>query len=150
MENFALIDTLRQYCTDNNIIFVYGNEDYSNAVLQWEVDTGNPLTDGQLVLFAGFEYIPILINSVIDSIQYSGFLSLGRHCETTTSSSLDETPIQKYDRRIKDLLQRYVQIISEFSCANGLEVLGGITISEKLNVYDQNMDTVGSTITWQQ
>ena len=32
MEYFGLVDKLRDYCTDHNWVFIYGNDSFANAL----------------------------------------------------------------------------------------------------------------------
>ena len=142
MNNFELVETIRAYCTANGIIFKYGPREVMNVLL------GNEAYEaGQLVLLCSFDDTPTIVNGVVQAIDYVGFLSLGRKCETTTSADLDETRIQKYDRRLSTLKQLLMSTITTIMCENELEVLG-VTFEERVNETDENLDFIHTPITF--
>ncbi|MDH3381654.1 MAG: hypothetical protein OEL54_03045 [Flavobacteriaceae bacterium] len=145
MLQFGLVDKLRTYCTANNIAFVYGNEDIQNAILGITGNVQKPNVD---VLFCMFDNVIDLKNGRISSLKYRGFIALGRHCETNTSSSIDETPLMKFDRRFQYLNTKLLTIISTICCENELAIEGDLVLKEKLNMYDENIDTIGTDITF--
>lgn len=142
MDKFGLIDAIRSYCIANSYIFIYGNEAYANALSDSQSYAPN-----QLIIVADFTCIPTLENSTVTELRYNGVLMVGQKCENTTSSNLDETPIQKYDRRLKSLSALMMEIIGDLTCANELEATG-INIKYDLNKFDLNADFIAATLTF--
>lgn len=152
MDFFGLVDAIRSYCTENEIFFIYGNQAYSNALAD-----ANSYSSNDLILIADFTCIPDIKGGRVVSIIYSGVMSLGRKFETIgegeeavdTESSLDETPIQKYDRRLKALSTQLAIIIGELACDNELEITG-LNFRFDLNQFDLNADFVATSISFEQ
>lgn len=140
MEYFGLVDTIRDYCTEHNWIFVYGNDSFANAL----VDQNKYLPE-QIILVADFTCLPVIEGSKIQSMTYTGVMALGQKCESITKSSLDETPIQKYDNRLKDLSQLLTIAIGQISCDNEMEV-SGLNMRFDLNKFDLNADFVACSV----
>lgn len=144
MEYFGLIDKLRDYCNEHNIEFIYGNDAFINAL------TGQiKYLPNQRILTADFNCIPVIEGSKIQSMTYAGVMALGQKCEAITRSSLDEKPIQKYDRRLKDLSQLLSLIIGQISCENELEVTN-INMKFDINKTDANIDFVACSLNFVQ
>jgi len=151
MDNFGLIDVLEQYCTDNDIKFLYGDNFYQNieaSSYEYEAD--------QLVMGADFNARPVrATGGKILSIDYVGAIALGRKFETPDLSnpdgvaSLDETYIQKYKRRLKDLSQLLSNIVGEIACNNELETTGE-DMRFDINKFDTNIDFVVMSLTFTQ
>ena len=143
MENYGLVDVLRTYCTDNGIEFLYGGNFYQNIeASQYEY------AKDQLVMGADFNAAPSITTAgALEEIRYTGSLALGRKFEDTTESSLDESTIQKYDRRLKELSQILTSIISTIMCENELDV-EGLDIRFDINRFDTNIDFVVCSITF--
>ena len=91
-------------------------------------------------------------------IAYTGVIGLGRKCESEliedeggdytveTESNLDETPEQKYDRRLKYLANKLTQILSEIACENQYEIRN-CNMRLEINKFDLNADFVACDIT---
>ena len=145
---FGLVDTIREYCSENGISFIYGNDAYQNALSDGSVDSN------QLILLADFNCRPSIEGGRVVSVEYSGVLSLGSKCEsitvddvtTDTESSLNETPIEKYDNRLKYLSTQLASIIGDLMCDNELTI-SNIDIKFDLNKFDLNADFVAATLT---
>jgi hypothetical protein len=141
MDFFGLIDAIRSYCSDNNISFLYGNDAYSNALID------SSTYDTPLILIADFTVQPTITAGTVVECNYSGVMSLGQKTDDITTSNLDETPIQKYDNRLKYLTTQLATVIGEISCENELEV-SGLNIKMDLNKFDLNADFVATPITF--
>lgn len=142
-----IIDDLRLYCKENNITFVLGNQSYANAVLDSEEYEVN-----ELIMICDFNNSFGVFGSTIINDTYSGVLSLGRKRESSleegiTESSLDETYIQKYDRRLSYLHNKLKDIIREFHCQFEYTPQN-INTKLDINQYDLNIDQVGCIITF--
>lgn len=144
MDFFGLVDVIRTYCTTNSIYFIYGNQAYSNALAD-----ANTYGDSEQLLIADFTCDPEITGGQVVRMIYNGVISLGQKRETTTESSLNETPIQKYDRRLKDLSEQLAEIIGELACDNELEVTR-CSFRFDLNQFDLNADFVAATVSFEQ
>lgn len=140
MEYFGLVDTIRDYCTDKNWTFIYGSEDFQNALADQK-----KYCPEQIILVADFTCLPVIEGSKIQSMTYTGVMALGRKCEYITKSNLDETPIQKYDTRLKELSQLLAIAIGQISCDNEMEV-SGLNMKFDLNKFDLNADFVACSV----
>jgi hypothetical protein len=149
MDFFGLVDTIRTYCTTNSIAFIYGNDAYINALAD-----PTTYTENKLILLADFNAVPDIQSGTVVAVKYSGILSLGMKTETddddvTTISSLEETPIQKWDRRLKYLSTKLATIIGDLSCDNDMSV-SGLNFKLDLNKLDLNADFVATPIVFEQ
>lgn len=71
---------------------------------------------------------------------------LGQKREDTTVSTLDETAIQKYDARLKTLLETLTSALGEFSCKHQYDITQS-NFRVDINRFDINIDVVAGTIT---
>lgn len=149
MEQYGLIDVLRQYCIDNDIEFLYGTNFYQNI----EASSREYSAD-QLVMGADFNARPSrAVGGKVVAIEYIGAIALGRKFETPDvnnpegEASLDETYIQKYDRRLKDLSQQLSNIVGQIACDNELETTGE-DLRFDINKFDTNIDFVVMNLTY--
>jgi len=140
MEYFGLIDKLRDYCTEHNWIFIYGNEAFAN----YSIDQ-NKIYPEQRVLVADFTCLPTIEGSKIQSMTYNGVMMLGQKKEYITDSNLNESPIQKYDTRLKELSQLLTMAIGQISCENEMEV-SNLNLKYDLNKFDMNVDFVACSL----
>lgn len=141
MNFFSLINIIRQYCTDNSIDFIYGNDQIVNVIIDQSV-----LLENELILIADFTLTPTIDSGRVVASRYTGTVSLGQKCEETTESALDETPIEKYDRRLEYLTMKLTQILGELSCVNDF-IISSLSIRFDMNKFDLNADFVAGTIT---
>jgi len=140
MEYFGLVDKLRDYCTAHNWVFIYGNESFANALTD-----SHKYQPNQKILVADFSCLPVIEGSKVQSMTYTGVMMLGQKCEAITKSTLDETPIQKYDNRLKSLSQLLTIAIGQISCDNEMEVTG-LNMKFDLNKFDLNADFVACSL----
>jgi hypothetical protein len=140
MDHFGLIDKLRDYCTAHSWAFLYGNDSFANALADNRVYAAN-----QKILVADFTCIPVIDGGKVQSLTYNGVLALGQKRETSTKSSLDETPIQKYDRRLKELSSTLMLMIGQIACDNELDV-SNLNLKYDLNKFDLNADFVACSL----
>lgn len=141
MLHFELIDTIRTYCTTKGYAFFYGADSYVNI----EMDVQQYGAD-KIILIADFNCIPTYTGGKITELRYTGTMLLGQKREDTTESSLDESPLQKYDRRLKTLSTLLTSILSDLACDNELEVTN-VNIKFDLNKFDLNADFVACSLT---
>lgn len=143
MQNFDLIGSLRSLANTNNWVFLYGD----NFVRNYEA-TRNSIAVNQLILSCD----PFIVDPVysiagkISSITYTGLIMLGRKFEVSTMAKLDETFIQKYDRRLFELMTTLSATLAGFSCDNGL-TLQRVRMELALNQLDENIDFIVASVT---
>lgn len=154
MQSFDILEKLRTYCTSEGIIFIPSiSESYVNSVIDW-----NEYENNDLIMFALFNAVHVFDNAKLIEIAYTGVIGLGRKCESEliedddgdytveTESTLDETPEQKYDRRLKYLANKLTQILSEIACENQYEIRN-CNMRLEINKFDLNADFVACDIT---
>lgn len=148
MDNFGLVDVLEQYCIDNDIKFLYGDEFYQNAD-----DGPMEYEENQLIMIADFDFQTVYTNAnAIDEIRYVGIIGMGRKFETPTAenpegtASLDESILQKYKNRLKDLTTLLSNAITQIACDNELEITN-VNGRFDINKFDNNSDFVITNLT---
>ena len=154
MQSFDILEKLRTYCVNEGIIFIPSiSEAYVNSVIDW-----NEYENNDLIMFALFNAVHVFDNAKLIEIAYTGVIGLGRKCESEliedddgdytveTESTLDETPEQKYDRRLKYLANKLTQILSEIACENQYEIRN-CNMRLEINKFDLNADFVACDIT---
>ncbi len=154
MQSFDILEKLRTYCVNKGIIFIPSiSESYVNSVIDW-----NEYENNDLIMFALFNAVHVFDNAKLIEIAYTGVIGLGRKCESElieddngdytveTESTLDETPEQKYDRRLKYLANKLTQILSEIACENQYEIRN-CNMRLEINKFDLNADFVACDIT---
>lgn len=141
MNKFDLIGTIRQYCKNNGICFICGFDAWQNAIADSRTYDKN-----ELILLADLEIEPKFGGSIIQSVQYTGTIALGRKCEDVTTAGLEELFLQKYDRRLLELSEMLPQILKEICCTNDGNI-DSIKMSYDLNKFDLNADFVKGDIT---
>lgn len=144
MTNFDIIGVLRTYAATKGWIFLSGAEFYQNYEL-----TQAALTANKVILGVMFTAKPTIKNKKVITIQYIGKMMLGEKRETTTESSLDETFIQKYDRRLLALSTLLATTVGDVACTNELDI-SNINFDMKLNAFDENIDGVECSLTFTQ
>ncbi|OQA94561.1 MAG: hypothetical protein BWY22_02441 [Bacteroidetes bacterium ADurb.Bin217] len=154
MQSFDVLEKLRTYCVNEGIIFIPSiSESYVNSVIDW-----NEYENNDLIMFALFNAVHVFDNSKLVEIAYTGVIGLGRKCESEliededgeytveTESNLDETPEQKYDRRLKYLANKLTEILSTIACENQYEIRN-CNMRLEINKFDLNADFVACDIT---
>jgi hypothetical protein len=147
MNNYDLVGALRTYATTKGWAFLYG----SSFMKDYEASK-NYYYAGQLILGAdSFIVKPnITPGFKVDTISYQGLIMLGRKFEsTTTTSTLDETDIQKYDRRLLELMGTLSTNLLSFACTNELTIQG-LQYEAQLNNLDENIDFIIASLTFVQ
>ena len=71
---------------------------------------------------------------------------LGQKREDTTVATLDETAEQKYDARLKTLLETLTAALGEFACQHQYDITQS-NFRVDINRFDINIDVVAGTIT---
>jgi hypothetical protein len=145
-----IISDLMEYCTDNNIVLLLGDDLYQNAIDQPVYYENN-----QLIMLADFTMTPTIVNGRLVSSKYSGFIGIGQKREATeiaedvfeyTQSSLDETFEQKYLRRLKDLFDILIVKVGGFTCDYEYQIESA-EMKTKINTFDLNADFVIMAVT---
>jgi len=145
MEQFDIISQLEDAATAKGWKFAFGLDRWShNIAVQQEYELG------ELVLITDVRVQPTHVGVKYSSIKYTCLLMLGAKFDNDgLSSTLDETDLQKYDRRLKVLMQNLANFIGEFSCSNELDI-APYTIELGVNVFDPNMDFAITNATFDQ
>ena len=145
MEQFGLIKALQADCATKDWRFVSGDRWYRNA----EITKQGGLDVGEIVMTAFVNNAqPRFVNSVIDRITYSAEIMIGRKFdEIGDTSSLDETFIQKYERRLEELAKLMATFLASFACEHRLTIQSS-TFQFYLNQYDENLDFCGGNVTF--
>lgn len=156
MTKFDLIGAIRTYCTSKSYKFYAGEN--------WDVDynaSKDSFVNGQIIVVAEFVARPSFGKGWgIAEIEYDGILLVGRKLDAdgtmtpaplynSTPVSLDETFIQKYDRRLLTLHSTWATIVKDISCANEL-IPKNANMPMKLNQYDACIDFISGEITFVQ
>jgi hypothetical protein len=141
MDNFDIVGVLRTYATTQGWLFLYGSNAYQN------IEADAAISQEQLVLTADFTARPTYTNGRVMTIQYNGVMMLGRKSEIEgTFSSLDETMIQKYDRRLLELMQLLSNALGSIACSNELEI-SSANFRLDINKFDTNIDFIAGEVT---
>ena len=137
MEKYGLISELKSYAEENQMAWIYGDNFHRNIEL-----SKNQLIDNQLILGSDpFIAIPKFTNhGKLEAITYNGLMLLGIYTDVI-KSTIDETYQQKYDNRLKELMQLLSTHIIAFSCDNELTILNS-QFELSINTYDENIDFV--------
>lgn len=140
MDRLDFISYLRSWCATNKIYFAAGEQDYINATTDQNV-FGN----WDLIMCADLTLTPNFSETGVESVTYNGYISLGRKREEATYSSIDETFLQKYDNRLKDLVAMLVNFFGELQCQEEA-TLNNCTMDYLLNRTDVNIDFVSASV----
>lgn len=148
MSLFSLISDFRSYCSEKGYCCLIGDDAYVNAINDSTVYENN-----QIIIILDLKFSPKLENNIVNEIVYSGTIAVGRKREsitddettTETVSSLDETFEQKFDRRLSDLSELLVVILSDFACENEINI-NSIDARYDINKFDLNADFVAAQI----
>lgn len=139
MDQFDIIGALEAHALANKWLFVYGVDDFYKSA-----QTVQQYDNGQLIMVADFRAQPTIVNGRITEISYTCLIMLGRKFDTDgQAADLNEDSKQKYDRRLKELMQLLAQAIAQVACGNDLEVTVGDMIVE-INLYSENIDFAAS------
>jgi len=147
MDRYDIIGALRDYATneeDERGWHFFAGEKW---ILNYHTNTVE-FSNGQLMLACMFTCLPTMVNGVVQSVTYDGIIFMGRKFDPDgTQCSLSETFIQKYDARLKDLLEMLIITISDFACVNKLSVQFK-DIPYELDSFDTDIDMVAANVTF--
>ena len=150
VNRFDIVGAFRDLATAKGWKFLYGYDQYINA-------SDDFYTGGELVLACEFTINPVLEaqGGAIDRVDFSGIVMLGRKFESTfsdpllppvietktTTASLDESMIQKHDRRLAELWELLTLEVSNMACNNDftIRLSNGIPL---INFTQHNIDFV--------
>jgi len=139
MEQFDIIGALETYANSQDWIFEYGIDNFYRSaatVQEYGLD--------ELIMIADFRARPTLRNSRITRITYTCLIMLGRKFDYDgQAANLGEKSKQKYDRRLKELMQLLAAAIAQVACDNDLEVEVGDMIVD-INQFASNIDFAAS------
>lgn len=157
MEAFNIADELKQWAEAKDWVFLLGDQFYANIEATEDYDVSDEqfrqIDAGQPVLWCNLEANETrAIGNRVSAINYTGLLGLGIKKDADysiledakTNANLDETFKQKYDRRLKDLLQLFSNEMKMFACANNLQILDSSYVYD-INKFDTNIDFVIGT-----
>lgn len=141
MDRFDIVNQLKDFASSKGWHFIYGSTEYANADKHaYAVD--------EMVLVCELSLNPKYAEGGgLDAMEYSGLIMLGRKCEATTRSKLDETMQQKHDRRLRDLWEALTMSLGAFACSNSLSISanGG---EQLINFFATNIDFVKYNVTF--
>lgn len=146
MEQFNIIGALKSYAENLGWIFVFGIDNFERNI-QSVVE----FSPGQLILMCDFRATPTIRNGQTMAISYTCLMMLGRKIDTDAQrSDLDETNQQKYDRRLKELMQLLNNTIAQVACDNQLDANPNELIVQ-VNMFAENIDfATGSNVVFTQ
>ena len=133
--------------------FAYGRKDIQN----WQLTEAVNLNSGETVLLVDpFVETAEIDNSIIFKWSVRTTIALGKKFETevveeetitTTYSELDETELQKHDRRLQAMRENMETLIKTIFCNEDL-VLTAAVILREINQFDENIDIIAAEITF--
>ena len=145
MNKYDIIGELNRSATERGWAFLAGDNFYQNIEA-----TVQDINAGQLVLTGEFTSQPTFNLSMVTSVRYIGAMALGRKTdEDGQDASLDEDFLDKYYRRLYELMQMLSNYIGQFACDNGLEVIS-CELVNSINTFDTNIDFVIANVTFEQ
>lgn len=154
VNRFDIVGAFRDLAIAKGWKFLYGYDQYINA-------SDDFYDSGELVLACEMTINPVLEpqGGAIDTVNFSGMVMLGRKFESTfsdpenppvvetqtTTASLDESMIQKHDRRLAELWELLTNELSTMACSNGftIRLSNGIPL---INFTMHNIDFVKYSI----
>jgi hypothetical protein len=145
MEAFGIVDKLQELATAKGWLFLNGDNFYAN------IDADAKINVNQLVLWVDLNATPGRARgNALTRINYTGFIALGRKKESESQqASLDESKHQKYNRRLKELLQVLADELKAISCANNLQIVAEDYVYD-INTFDTNIDFVVGNVNIEQ
>ena len=133
--------------------FAYGRKDIQN----WQLSEAVTLNAGKTVLLVDpFVETAEIDNSIIFKWSVRTTIALGKKFDTeiveeetvtTTYSELDETELQKHDRRLQAMRSNMETLIKTIFCNEDL-VLTAAVILREINQFDENIDIIAAEITF--
>lgn len=138
MEQFGIIEAFEALAESKGWKFVYGIDAYYRSIETTNIN----LDAGQYVLVCDYKATPTYNHGKITEISYTCLMMLGSKTDSNgTVANLDETSLEKYDRRLKLLSQSLALALGSFSCDNELD-LTPFEIIVQQNMFADNIDFV--------
>ena len=139
---FDLFDNFREYCKNNGILFILGGEEFQNSI-----SAMRGLKPDQTMLAMEGTVSPTFNANQLTSVNYTLTIVYGRKCESKgTKSSMQETFEQKYDNRLKDLMEQLTLILTSSVCEFGYEITA-FNMTPQINHLDLNIDCISAQVT---
>lgn len=139
MEQFNIIQALNDAATANGWKFGFAIDDRNQ---DFNIAACKHFTPDEIILLVGVRMTPTFSGAKISERSFTTLLMLGRKFESAgTVSSLDETSLQKYNRRLFELQGLLETFIGDFSCNNDLDIVPAEFTYAK-NLFDTNIDFV--------
>lgn len=140
MEQFDIIGALETAATTNGWKFDFAiddrNQDFNIGACNQSFEPG------ENILLAAVRYTPQFSGAVVSERNFQLLLMLGRKFDLSgKNASLDETSLQKYNRRLFELSKQLEDFIAAFKCDNNLDVTTS-NFSFAKNLFDTNIDFV--------
>lgn len=134
-----IIGKLEIFAAANDLHFIYGTTHYASA-------DRNGYANGERVLVCEFSstltFNPNSHNNAIMREQHNVLLMFGQKFDNDgRAASLDETMLQKYNRRLKLLYTDSVALVKSFACQNELYIRD-LRIELVPNMFSDNIDFV--------
>jgi len=128
--------------------FAYGRKDIQN----WQLTEAVALESGETVLLVDpFVETAEIDNSIIFKWSVRTTIALGKKFDTDVESGtyaqLDETELQKHDRRLQTMRENMETLIKTIFCNENL-VLTAAVILRDINKFDENIDIIAAEITF--
>lgn len=141
MNALDFIGYLDGYCSENDILFAPNEAAYTNITADHI-----SFTPDRLILCSDLSLSPVFgEQGNVESVTYTGFISLGRKREENTESNLDESFMQKYNARLLDLVRILMAFFEKLSCEEEVTI-DRCDISYVINEFDLNADFVQANI----
>jgi len=139
MDQFDIIGALKTYAENLGMVFIWQYDTfYSNLTSNQQYNTG------QLIMVVDLKPTPQIVGLKVSEIVYNGLFMIGRKFDSNGQQvSLDETQIQKYDRRLLTLTTNLITHTTTFACNNELTLEVG-QIDYLFNTFDSNIDFVAA------
>lgn len=141
-----MIDVVQKFKDAAGVVgyeFAYGRKDIQN----WETTKSVTLSAGKTVLLV-FPFIEDaeIDNSIIHKWSVSTQLWLGKkfdvNVSTGTYARLDETELQKYNRRLQTLRSNMETFLKTIFCGDDDLELTSARVFREINQFDENLDFV--------
>lgn len=153
MNGLSIIEILRDYCEEKSIYFICDQKGYQNALAD-----NNIYENNERIMLAWLKPQAIVSMYKIVGYSVSGQIALGQKFDsvttgespneitTETQSSIDETFMQKYDRRLKNLMIDISNVIQSIACDNDLTI-DSLSFDYDINALDLSADFIVAQIT---
>lgn len=138
----TLFDKFREYCKSRDILFILGSEEYQNSITAMK-----GLKPDQLVLMMEGTVSPTFAAAEMTSVTYTLTIILGRKCESRGAKShMSETFDDKWNNRLRELMELFTTIVSGAVCDFGYEI-SAMSLTPQVNRLDLNIDCISGQVT---